>query len=350
MNKFATLIFIVCILQLKAFGQGQVSNVSFGDAYEAYRDSLKNTPYPWRMPVMGSKIRKLGFDIPYPNGIMLNVAYSNQLLTLDDVNVGFDPNNMTNVDGLARFRSISSDVFATTIRYDFWLLPFLNFSAITGRINATTNVHLGLPFDLKFQTESEGTMVGWGAVIAGGFGPFVMSSDMTMGWTYVGNLSAPSRSIIAGIRIGHMIRFKERPDRNLVLLVGGQYLGLNPQSDGRADLEKLVGITPEGKEDALQQINAWYDNLSESEQDIFGDLYDGLSNWLGNGESTYIYYDFKKRLYYPWSINAGFNFQINKRYALTAMYSFLGSRTQIVGGLSYRFGWKGKNMLSGVTL
>ena len=345
---YLTISILLSFASMTSFAQ--VTNLSIDDVYEAYRDSLKETPYPWRLPVMGAKVRKLGFDIPYPNGVMLAYALSRQQLTVDNLEVNFNPDNLINVDGLARFQSIVANVNAYTARYDFWLLPFMNLSVIGGKVNSVTDVHLGLPFDLKFSVNTPGTTVGWGSVVAGGVGPMVMSGDFTMAWTWTPNTDRPNATVILGGRVGYMLRFKRRPDRNLVFLVGGQYLRLNPYSTGKADLENLVGITPEKKQNALEQLNAWYGDLTSREQEVLAPIYDGLSGWLSRDESTFIYYSFNKRLYYPWSLSAGVNFQINHRYQLTGMYSFLGSREQIVLGLTYRFGWKGKNVLSGFTL
>ena len=329
---------------------GQISNVSIDSVFQAYRDTLKSQPYPWRLPIMGEKLRKMGFDIPYPNGIMVNYAFSRQQLTINNLSVGFTPDNLVNVDGFARFRSVVADVNAYTARYDFWLLPFLNFSVLGGAFNSTTNVHLGLPIDLQFSTQNNGQILGWGTVFAAGVGPLVLSADFTMAWSFTPALDRPGRSLVAGGRGGYMLRFKKRPDRNLVFLVGAQYLRLNPESSGSADLEKLIGITPEGKLRALEQLDDWYDELSDTEQKILEPVYNGLANYLSDSEAGVIYYTFNKSLFHPVSLSAGFNFQLNHRFQLTSMASFLGSRDQIVVGLSYRFGWQGKNLLSGFTL
>ena len=352
MNKllYIPIVFSVLLIGIeKTHAQGSISNLSTEDEYDAYRDSLMNTPYEWHLPIMGAKLRKLGFDLPSPNGIMVNYARSSQQLTISDLNVGFNPDNLTNVDGFARFNSVIADVNAVALRYDFWLLPFLNFYAVGGYISSTTNVSLGLPFELDFSVNSKGPTLGWGTVVAGGVGPFVMSADYTQAYTWVGDLDKPSVANVAGARIGHMFRFK-KPYRNLVVLVGGQYLGINKASSGEVDLEGLIGITPEDKAKASEQLDAWYSELSNTEQEILSPVYEGLNGWLTNPDPQTLYYNFNKELYYPWSMSAGFNYQHNKRYQLTCMYSFLGSRNQLVVGLSYRFGWRGKNYLEGFTL
>ena len=329
---------------------GQISNVSIDPVFESYRDSLKNTPYQWRFPILGSKLRKMGFDLPFPNGIGINYAFSRQDILVEKLSVGFDENSLVNVDGFARFRSIQADVNGVTARYDFWLLPFLNFYAVGGVINSTTNVSLALPFELNFSVNNRGPVVGWGTVIAGGVGPLVLSANFTMAWTFLGKVSTPARSTVFNFQGGYMFRFKKKPERNIVMLFGIQYLGVNPSSSGSVDLEGLVGITPEKKASASEQLDDWYDDLSSTEQGVIGPIYNGISSWLNNEDPIELHYAFEKSLYYPLSLMVGFNFQINHRYNVTGLYTFLGSRDQIVVGLGYRFGFKGNNLLEGVTL
>lgn len=346
--KKLTLVVVFILFGTSAFSQ--VGNLSLDEVYEKYRDSIKTSDYPWRLPVMGGKLRELGFDLPYPNGVSISYGHSTQNLILDDVKVGFAPDKLTNVDGLARFRSIDASVNAIIARYDFYVLPFINFFAIAGHIESKTNVDLGLPFSLQFQTENAGNNIGWGTVVAGGVGPLVMAANFVQAWTFVPSLDRPSKSTVVDGRVGYMYRFKGKPQQNIVFLVGAQYLGLNPKSNGSANLEKLVGITPEKKLEAADKLDEWYGDLDDQQRELYGDIYDGFSSFLRSEEPLSIYYDFTKRLYYPVSMTVGANYQLNHRFQFNAIYTFLGSREQFLVGMGYRFGFKGKNVLRGLTL
>ncbi|OHX65936.1 hypothetical protein [Flammeovirga pacifica] len=344
------LILISFISVQNSYAQGSVSNIAIEDEFQRYTDSLKQTEYEWHFPIMGAKLRKMGFDLPFPNGIMINYAYSSQDLMVSNLNVGFSPDKLMNVDGLARFNSITPNVKAVSARYDFWLLPFLNVYGIGGYIKSETQVSLGLPFNADFTARSEGPTVGWGTVVAGGVGPLVVSFDYTQVYTFTGSTDKATKTNVFGARVGHMFRFRKKPYKNIVALVGVQYLGLNKSSGGKVDIENLVGITPEGKIRASQNLDTWYGQLNPTEQQILNPVYEGASRYLNSTDPANLHYTFDKALYYPWSMSLGINYQHNKRYQFTALYSFLGSRNQIVFGVNYRFGFKGKNLLKGVTL
>jgi hypothetical protein len=350
LKKSFLLLACILFIQTQIVKAQQVSNLSLSDTYEKYRDSIKNTPYNWRLPILGGKLRELGFDIPYPNGINVIFAHSKQDIIISDAFVGFGTDNLIGIDGIARFRQIEAEVTGYTLRYDFWLLPFLNFYGLVGGINSKTNIQLGLPFELGFNTDNSGTVAGWGAVVAGAIGPLIVQGDFTMAWTFMANLNEPTRSVVAGLRTGYLFRFRNKPTRNVAVLVGGQYLGLNPNGSGAVDLEKLVGITPDDKSRALEQLDQWYDGLTDTEQQVLAPIHDGASRWLSSNDPVNLNYRFKKTMPYPVSLNVGVNLQWNKRCNFLANYSFLGSRNQLIFGLGYRFGWKGKNLLKGVTL
>jgi hypothetical protein len=119
---------------------------------------------------------------------------------------------------------------------------------------------------------------------------------------------------------------------------------LSKYSVGSVNLSELVGFTAEKKADALGQLNDWYAGLAPHRQDRLEDVYSGMAGWLEDGEDTILRYSFNKKLQYPWSMTIGLNYQLNHRFQFNAIYTMLGSREQIVFGVNYRFGFKGKNL------
>ena len=193
-------------------------------------------------------------------------------------------------------------------------------------------------------------MDGWGVAVAGGAGLIFFQGDYNMVWTYMPQLSSPALVQVTDISVGHTFKFPNHPGSNISILLGAQYQKLNANSLGSVDLNKLTGISSDNKQDALGQLNDWYDELPGNQLETFSGFYDKMSGWLSNEGDTYLYYSFNKKLYYPWSMTVGANYQINHRYTVMAMYTFLGSREQLVLSFNYRFGFKGKTLLSGSEL
>jgi hypothetical protein len=349
-RKITSVLLMVFLSTLFAQAQN-VAHKHTSPAKKAYTDSLSKIPYDYTLPILGEKLRKMGFDLPYPNGLMINYIVGSQFITLSDLAVGLDsdPSTYTNVDGIARFSSIEPFVNVINFRYDVWLLPFLNVYALGGFVNSKTDVNLGLPFEAQFNAANKGPMVGWGLAVAGGVGPIFATADYNMAWTFIPNLVGASVANVFDIRVGHVFNFNKKPKSNISLMVGAQWLKLNSASQGKADLTKMFGGDGSKKANALDDLNNWYGDLPESKQEEFGNIYDKLEGWLSNdGGDSYIYYTFSKKLFYPWSMTTGLNYQINKRYTVMALATYLGSRKQMVLSFNYRFGHKGKTLLSGV--
>jgi hypothetical protein len=226
MNRYfaCAIVGLILLLSSPIVKAQNVSRKRVGDQHKTYTDSLKATPYPWQFPILGAKLRKMGFDIPYPNGLMVNYVIGSQYITLDNLNVGPSPDNLTNVDGLARFESIIPFVNVVNLRYNVWLFPFLNVYALGGYVHSVTDVNLALPFSSEFTSISNGPMAGWGIAAAAGVGPIFFSADYSMAWTFMPQLDGPSVAKVFDIRVGHTFYLNNYQASNISFLVGAQYL------------------------------------------------------------------------------------------------------------------------------
>jgi hypothetical protein len=317
--------------------------------YEKYIDSLKKEPYKWHFPIMGQVIREQGFDIPYPSGISLQYVYGKMDIDIWDLRVGLhdDPSGWVNVDSIATFNYIEPTTHVALLRYDLWLLPFFNVYGMGGYVDTNTAVELATPFVLDFNTGSKGPLVGWGATIAAGVDGWFLSADYNQAWTFVPQLDSPAFSQEADIRIGRTFDFKKnRPWSNISVMAGGSWLKVNSKSQGSANLSEIFGLG-QNKPEMLDKLNNWWDGLGPKEQEKLQPIYDALSGWLEDDSDTIVYYGFNKKLPQAWSMTLGANYQLNHRWSINAIYTFLGSRDQFTFGLGYRFGFKGKNLFAG---
>lgn len=320
-----------------------------GSEYTKYIDSLKKEPYKWRFPILGDTIRKKGFDIPYPNGLTLQYAYTNMDITLNNLSVGFqdDPSGWIDVDSIATFNYIKPSTNAALIRYDVWILPFINIYGMVGYEETKTAIELGTPFVADFESDGKGAVLGWGVNLSAGVNSWFITGDYNQIWTFVPQLFDPAFSQQADIRLGHTFTFKKnRPWSNISVMAGGSWLKISSESQGSANLSELFGVG-DNKPEYLEKLNTWYNGLPPHLQDKFEPIYDKLEGWLSDDSDSLIYYGFNKKVPKPWSMTIGANYQINHRWDINTIYTFLGSRNQFTIGLNYRFGLKGKNMFAG---
>ncbi len=160
-------------------------------------------------------------------------------------------------------------------------------------------------------------------------------------------LDEPAFSQEADIRIGHTFNFKKkRPWSNISVMAGGSWLKLNSKSQGNANLTEIFGVG-NNRPELLDKLNNWWDGLNPILQKELQPFYDRMEALLSGDNDAIVYYDFNKKLPQAWSMTLGMNYQVNHRLLINGIYTFLGYRNQFTAGVNYRFGFKGKNLLSG---
>lgn len=305
-----------------------------------FSDSLKNTPYPYYLPAFGKKVQKLGFDIPRPIGFMINYSRSVQDLAIDQLAVSFDEITYTDVTGIVNFPQVEPTVDVVTFRPDVFILPFWNVSGLFGTYTTNTHVILDKPIDLEFDTKGGGTMAGVGTALAGGVGPIFANYSWNGTWTWSKDGLRANFASVNGIRVGHQHKNKHHPTRAWTAWLGAEHIHLRSQTLGKVDLEDALGITPEDKERAAEELDDWYNGLGPIDQALFEDFYNNLSGWLKYDDDTILYYDAEKSLKTPWAVIIGGQYQFNKHWWMTAEASWGDKRWRAVFSLAYRFGLK----------
>ena len=141
------------------------------------------------LPFLGEEARKRGIELPRPFGIGIVYYYLDRPIAISDVRVGRNGAAPASVSEFVDFGS-SSSVHNANVKFDVWLLPFLNVYAIAGHIwnESTTQIDVTLPpilpggsprnFQLAVPTEMEGSVGGLGITLAGGYGPFFFAADV----------------------------------------------------------------------------------------------------------------------------------------------------------------------------
>ena len=137
---------------------------------------------------MGEEALKRGYELPLPFGVgVILTGIDDREIDVTDVRIGIE-GSTDSVSDYATLGS-SSTVFNANLRFDTWLLPFLNVYAIAGYVHneSDTDIHVELPapgplpgtveYDTTVKTELDGMVGGIGTTLAGGWKSFFAVLD-----------------------------------------------------------------------------------------------------------------------------------------------------------------------------
>lgn len=368
----------ICILSFSLFfiiqAQAQVfTNKEVGKKNTDLIDSLKQSEYPYSLPIWGAKATKAGYNLPYSAGVSLNYFWQQSDIIIDNLNVGFNNGQMFNLDGLVRFDKAVATASALTVRPDIWLFPFLNIYGIFGKAQASTDVGFGVWIPDSSNTDKEilsaNTTVEFNTSTYGiGFTPTIgigggfLALDMNVAWTDVPQLDKPARSFIFGPRLGKNFKLKQ-PGQTIAIWVGAFRVQLSSETNGSINLSEVLPVDQLGSKvdqgiqkvgDAKQQVDAWWAGLSPPQQQNpvnqakydaankaltrAGEILASADNAINTIVTSSVQYSMDKRPKDPWNFIVGSQFQLNKHFMVRGEYGFLGSRNQFILGLQYRFG------------
>ena len=369
-------ILTLLILMISVTTYSQVfSNKEVGKKNETLADSLKNTEYPFSLPIWGDKVTKAGYDLPYPAGLSVQYFWQESLINITNLEVGFNNGPMNNLDGIVRFDDSKATASAVTFRPDVWVFPFLSVYGILGKSQASTQVDFGVWVPDADGNETEvltaGTVVDFKTTTFGlGFTPTIgvgggfLALDMNVAWTDVPQLKDPARTFVFGPRFGKNFKLK-KPERSVAVWVGGFRVNLNSETYGSIN---LADVFPDGGAEASakidqgiqkvleadQNLENWYNGLTEAEQnnpinkakyenanaalDKAGQILTAADGAVNTISTSTVQYSMDKQVKDHWNFIVGGQFQLNKHFMIRLEYGFLGSREQVMTGVQYRFG------------
>ncbi len=366
--------FLLCLFGVLAQGFSQVfTNKEVGKKNQELIDSLKVTEYPYALPILGKKATAAGYNLPYSAGISIQYFGQESELVIDNLMVGFNNGTMYDLDGIVRFDDAKATASAITVRPDIWILPFLNVYGIFGKAQASTQVNFGIwiPDSTNTSTQilSASTNVEFNSVTTGfGFTPTIgvgggfLALDMNFSWTDVPQLKKPAYAFVFGPRFGKNFKLG-KPERSVAVWAGGFRVKINSGTEGSlalsevfntADFNAKIDAAYLKIDDAQQQVDAWWAGLSDIQQSnpineakytTANDLLQRAGGLVSAAEvagtnlaNSTVQYAMEKRVKDMWNFIVGGQFQLNKHWMARAEAGFLGSRTQGLVGLQYRFG------------
>lgn len=366
------LLFIILLSGTCSFAQVYSEKI-VGKNNTALKDSLKAAEYPYILPIWGEKVAQKGFDLPYSAGISVNYFWQKSDLIINNLKVGFNNGPQFSLDQVVRFDDAVAEANALTFRPDIWILPFLNIYGIIGKSEASTTISAGIwvpdAENNWTQLTSFTTKANFNAVTAGfgmtptiGIGGGWLALDMNVAWTDVDALDKPAFTFVFGPRLGKTFKFN-KTDSNIAFWAGAFRVKLTSDTRGNLPLSDVIPLdNAQAKIDnGLAKVSEnqiavdnWWAGLSPVEQanpvnkakyntannalETAGNLLNAMDGALSTAESSTVQYSLDKTPKNMWNFLLGGQYQYNKHLMFRAECGFLGTRTQVLAGIQYRFG------------
>jgi hypothetical protein len=129
----------------------------------------------WRraLPLFGDVARERGYELPLPFGVTANFMYINTDFKVDSISIGLGGAPPAEVSFLD-FDEDRASAKTTTMRFDAWLLPFLNVYGVVGYTWANSALDVTIPIGpdptpIHVDFESDGITYGGGGTLVGGY-------------------------------------------------------------------------------------------------------------------------------------------------------------------------------------
>jgi hypothetical protein len=175
------------------------------------------TPWYSKLPFLADEARKRGHELPLPFGAALILTgLDGRKIEVTDTRIALEDNPGQSISNFVDLGS-TSQVFNANLKFDAWVLPFLNVYALVGYVhnNSTTHAHVTLlpgviGSEAIIETELDGMVGGVGMTLAGGYKQFFAVADYNYNKADLGfdeNFTAS----IASLRAGWMGKIHELP-------------------------------------------------------------------------------------------------------------------------------------------
>lgn len=204
-----------------------------------------------KLPFLGEAARSRGYELPLPfGGALVLTRLSGREIEVTDTRIGVEGSPGQSISEFVDLGS-TSDVFNANLKFDVWLLPFLNVYTLVGWVynesDTTARVTVPRPgpipgnevFETEIQTELDGFIGGVGVVLAGGFKNYYFVGDASYLQTDLGFDDAFT-AIIATLRAGFTGRIGDLP---LQMWLGFGNWDTAATASGSATLDDGTGIT-----------------------------------------------------------------------------------------------------------
>jgi opacity protein-like surface antigen len=339
-----TLLTIITVLILSNGAFAQYATKKVLKKKQAYTDSLKQVKYDYIFPILGQKVYKVGFDIPYPIGLMGNYIWLDQGVVIDNMQLGLKTDNqdipLTNVDEFIKFRDNTNTSYSINVRPDIWLFPFLNVYGIFGVGSSTTTVNIAEPFEFSSTVEQGIQTSGFGLMGAFGIGLVWTSVDANWTWNKPELLDQAVLVRGLGIRVGKTFTFNQHPDRNIAVWAGGMRVKMESSTVGQIRLgDALPPEIWDRTDEFVARYEEWYNGLpvviqDRVDQTPLPEIVDRIDQADGD---AIVRCGIDKQVKELWNGVFGAQFQYNKRWMFRTEWGLIGDRKSALASVNHRF-------------
>ncbi|HKP62511.1 MAG TPA: hypothetical protein VJV78_37510 [Polyangiales bacterium] len=296
----------------------------------AQAPDVGNEPSKWdyTFPLWGDKLAQRGLKFPLPFGIGLNYAFIDQPIDISRIAVGVNDGEMVDLSDLIVFDELNSRVHALNLRFDLWLLPFLNVYLMGNyAIDSNTSVSISEPFSFDAGATQSGYGGGFGFTLAGGAWGFFGTLDLNWTWNKLQKLDIPVGTFLLTPRVGK--NFGKLGGIEWIFWVGAMRQVIDSETRGEISLSDAVG----GDGGFQDKLDDWYEGLPPGRQAVVREVVERIQA----GGDPVIHYDLDKAVAYTWNMLIGTEIGITPEWRIRAEVGFI-HRTQVIVGLNYRFG------------
>ena len=268
------------------------------------------------LPFLGQKVLDLGFELPNPYGVAIIPAWIRQELILDNLSISVNGEPSRDID-FVDFGAPEAGNKTAQLKFDAWILPFLNLYATVGKVDGDATVPLTIEgsdlfapiceitpnlavcsetYSAVAEPDFNGENITLGMNLAMGWKEFFVAVPITYAWTDINIIDTTVEALNISPRIGVTGKIGEKG--MIAAFIGATYL------DAEIDLSGQVSFDTPGGPD---------------------------------GDATTIDYTIRQRNKDKWNYLLGFNWDVNKNWSVNLEAGFGGSRDNIIAGVTFRY-------------
>ena len=244
------------------------------------------------LPLFKKEAEERGYTLPEAVGLSLGYMNVSQGINVDSIALTGLPSIIKDLNINTHGGYQESEVL--TLKADVWVLPFLNFYAIGGKLNgysettitsANGTIDLGFlgqhevsidDINAPFRLDLDGYMYGAGTVLAGGYESVFALVDASYTKTKLTVIDGEIDSIVVSPRIGY--DFSRNTDFPVRAWIGAQYQNIEQTLTGNVKDLPLGGLGDLGFiQNAKFTVNQ---SLANNWNTLLGAQYEFTPNWV----------------------------------------------------------------------